>query len=223
MTLRQGGLHGLARLSLARRPDPPEPLTIPGMALKFLRSGIHSANLVAMESVAGQQSWNFFKHNFSNHIPETGSAFLPVAVKFATATKNIRQVGLSDWSRYGEDGVEEDEPVFPYRLRFQPQPARQLPDTYVRPHTEDLVAIPNGSTLYTIYALDMPTEMGGEEEQVGELVLASDMVTSKWADRRLFFRHQDMAEDLSLRPEWNRFTPKYEFSRFNPLSQSCDN
>ena len=51
--------------------------------------------------------------------------------------------------------------------------------------------------------------MGGEEEQVGELVLASDMVTSKWADLRLFFRHQDMREDFVLHPEWDQYTDKF--------------
>ena len=42
------------------------------MGLKFLRDGVDSANLVAMYSVDGQESWNFFKNDFSNHIPESG-------------------------------------------------------------------------------------------------------------------------------------------------------
>ena len=29
------------------------------------------------------------------------------------------QVGVSDWAKYGEDGQEVGNPVFPYRLRFQ--------------------------------------------------------------------------------------------------------
>ncbi len=40
----------------------------PGIALKFLRDGVPSANLVAMKSVNGQDSWNPFKYDFSNHI-----------------------------------------------------------------------------------------------------------------------------------------------------------
>ena len=33
----------------------------PGMGLKFLRDGRDSANLVAMVSLSGQQSWNFLE------------------------------------------------------------------------------------------------------------------------------------------------------------------
>ena len=57
------------RLSLALEPDTSKLNTAPGMGLKFLRDGMDSANLVAMYSVDGQESWNFFKNDFSNHIP----------------------------------------------------------------------------------------------------------------------------------------------------------
>lgn len=75
-----------------------------------------------MYSVDGQESWNFFKNDFSNHIPKFGWGFfmtmkrhtvldtlmkmitmmaprlslamsLAIGIKFSTATKNIRQVG----------------------------------------------------------------------------------------------------------------------------------
>ena len=79
----KGAQHGLARwvsvssttsasfprLSLALEPDTSKLNTAPGMGLKFLRDGRDSANLVAMYSVDGQESWNFFKNDFSNHIP----------------------------------------------------------------------------------------------------------------------------------------------------------
>ena len=40
----------------------------------------------------GQDSWNFFRNDFSTHIPPVGLLLTPLALKFATATKNIRQV-----------------------------------------------------------------------------------------------------------------------------------
>jgi len=209
----KGATHGIARLSLATEPDPTQQKTTPGMGLKFLRDNIDSANLVAMNSVDGQQSWNFFKLNFSNHIPRPqGKALLPVAVKFATATRNIQQVGLSDWAQYGEDGIKISEPVFPYRLRFQPTGDIEFSETYIRPHTEDLVTIPQGSVMYHVWALDSPRELGGTEQKIADLVLVSDMVTSNWGDNNLFFRHQDMVDDLLIKPEWNQFTPKFELS-----------
>ena len=63
--------HLFSRLSLALEPDTEKLNTAPGMGLKFLRDGMDSANLVAMYSVDGQESWNFFKNDFSNHIPES--------------------------------------------------------------------------------------------------------------------------------------------------------
>ena len=60
----KGANHGIVRLSLAKEPDTEGTNTAPGMALKFLRDGKDSANLVAMYSVAGQVSeFNRFSVN----------------------------------------------------------------------------------------------------------------------------------------------------------------
>lgn len=57
------------------------------MGLKFLRDGMDSASLVAMYSVDGQPSWNFFLNDFSNHIPDITSLSLKVVgEKFSTAS-----------------------------------------------------------------------------------------------------------------------------------------
>jgi hypothetical protein len=61
------------------------------MGLKFLRDGVSSANLVAMYSVNGQKSWNFFANDFSTFIAEAeGMALKAIAKKFATATPIVR-------------------------------------------------------------------------------------------------------------------------------------
>jgi len=101
---------------LALEPDTSKLNTAPGMGLKFLRDGMDSANLVAMYSVDGQESWNFFKNDFSNHIPSLSFALrTTLGLKFSSATRNIRQVGISDWGKFGQDGVEEKVLSFPYR------------------------------------------------------------------------------------------------------------
>ena len=73
----EGADYGYVRLSAAIKPDYTKtkaPIALgnfaPGIGLKFLRDGVPSANLVAMYSVDGQDSWNFFKNDFSNHIGE---------------------------------------------------------------------------------------------------------------------------------------------------------
>merc|ERR1712130_1091692 len=154
----------------------------------FLRDGVDSANLVAMFDVAGQESWNLFENIFTTHIP---------------------QVGVSNWAMYGEDGAEVANPVFPYRLRFQPTGEIDFSDEYVRPFTEDLKSIPADSVLYNILALDQPKELGGVETQIGQLVLRSEMITSLWGDQWLYIRHDDEAHDLVLKPEWNQYTPQF--------------
>ena len=109
----------------------------------------------------------------------------------------------------------ETNPNFPYRLRFHPTGEIAFPDSFHEPFTGDLVTIPKGTKLYEIFALDMPEEMGGSEKMIGELFLTSKLVTSEWGDTRLFFRHQDMAEDLRLRPEWSKHTPEFRI-HLNP-------
>merc|ERR1711874_86918 len=131
----------------------------------------------------GQESWNVFANNWSNHVPAAqGADVLALSAKFATATPNIQQVGLSDFSRYGQDGV-------------------LIPD--------DLSPIPEGSTLWHVYAVSAPEELGGQEELIGDLILRSPLVTSLWGDTHLFFRHQDMREDFVLHPEWDQYTDKF--------------
>merc|ERR1712158_174281 len=126
---------------------------------------------------------------FTNHIPEVSGPLVFLGAKFYTATNNIRQVGVSDWAKYGEDGQEVGNPVFPYRLRFQPTGEISFPDEYVRPFTEDLKSIPRDSILYDILALDQPEEMGGVEAHIGQLVLRSEMITSLWGDQWLYIRY----------------------------------
>merc|ERR1712055_976246 len=162
---------------MAVKPDEAALNTKPGMGLKFLRDGMDSVNLVAMYSVMGQESWNFFENDFVNHIPEITGFLAALAQKFYSATNNIRQVGISNWSFFSPDGTEAESPVFPYRLRFHPTGDIVFSDEYVQPFTDDLKSIPAGSTLYEIYALDKPVELLGEEQHIGNLVSTSEMIT----------------------------------------------
>ena len=81
--------YSSSRLSLALEPDTEKLTTAPGMGLKFLRDGMDSANLVAMYSVDGQESWNFFKNDFSNHIPESGWPLFTTKNKVKIGSKNL--------------------------------------------------------------------------------------------------------------------------------------
>jgi len=205
----EGATQGIVRFSLAKEPSTSSRNTAPGMGLKFLRDGIDSANLVAMYSVNGQESWNFFQNDFTNHIGPGGLDLVPLEIKFSEATNYISEVALSDFGMYGESGVPVSDPKFPFMLRFHPTGELSFSDDYVRPFTEDLTSIPAGSTLYEVYAWDNPEGLNGVEKHIANLVLTSDMVTSLWGDSHLFFRHQDMAEDVAIHPEWEEFLDKF--------------
>jgi len=215
----EGANYGIVRLSLASEPDEAVVNTAPGMGLKFLRDGIESSSLVAMFSVDGQESWNFFANDFQNHIPSISGPLVALAAKFATATWNIAQVGVSDWAEKGEDGVPRDNVNLPYKLVFRPTGEISFPDSYHGLFTDDLATIAEGSVLYNIFAWDAPVELGGQEQQIGELVLDSILTTSLWGDTHLFYRHQDMRQDIeNYHPEWDQYT-----EQFSPhMPQECE-
>ena len=97
----KGADFGLVRHSTAAPYSSSDSNIKPGLGLKFLRDGVDSANLVSMFSVDGQNSWDFFANDWSNHIPAPQSkALIPLGIKFHTATDYIQAVGLSDMAKY---------------------------------------------------------------------------------------------------------------------------
>jgi len=80
--------------------------------------------------------------------------------------------------------------VFPYSLRYEPNAELSYDDEdYTMTMFEHLSGIVEGTILYKVYAKDAPTSLGGQELLIGEIVLRSDLVTSKWGDEHMFFRH----------------------------------
>merc|ERR1712227_791778 len=80
--------------------------TVAQVEWKDLGGHSYSGNLVAMYSVNGQDSWNFFKNDFTTHIGKAELELIPLILKFSEATNYVMEVGLSDWGLYGEDGIQ---------------------------------------------------------------------------------------------------------------------
>lgn len=74
-----------------------------------------------------------------------------------------------------------------------------------------LQTIPSGATLFDIYALDIPTELGGTETLIGSLELTSNLYASAFGDAVIQFRHQNLDHDLELHPEWDPYV--FDFYR----------
>jgi len=86
-------------------------------------------------------------------------------------------------------------------------------------YMDDLKSVPAHSALYNVYAMDAPAELGGREYYIGYLQLDGNLISSKFGDEQFFVRHQDMKEDIALRPEWEQYADK--FSLFQNLKAKC--
>ena len=161
-----------------------------------------------MFGVDGQPSWNIFENDWSNHIPTTVTPKLvTLGKKFATGTPYILTIGLSDWAQFDQHGKEVSKPHFPWSLVFRPNPSlkSRYTSTYQKYFTEQLSEIEPNINLFSVYAIAEPEST--EEILIGNVELVSQMTTSYWGDRYMFFKHQDMKEDHVFRPEWEAFTP----------------
>lgn len=189
----KGADAGFARLSVALPVDTETPNMTPGMGVKLLRDGHDSANFVCMFSVDGQDSLDWFANDFVNHIPAIKDfRKKPIEARFATATDYIQVVGLSEMASFTQDGQAEAAAVFPWSMRFAPGGTISFPATVADGYTDyrsQLHSIPSGTTLYTVYAMDAPKELGGTETKIAEIVTASELTTSYWGDEHMYFRH----------------------------------
>ena len=197
----QGSKNMIIRPSMAGAPSGNQ-LT-PGVAFKMFRTGRPSANFVAMWSLDGQDSFNFFEHEFSNHVPigNVSGALKIGKKKFGTVSKWPGFVGLSDIASFNEDGSAVAKPVFPFQLVLKPKYATPKDDDGSGEIYDKLAAIKSGTLLWDVYANDCPL---CKFKFIGSIKTASEMIRSSYGDTELFFRHQRFDDDFKLRPEWEK-------------------
>jgi len=51
--------------------------------------------------------------------------------------------------------------------------------------------------------------LGGNEQLIGVLKLDGKLITSKWGDESLFFKHQFEDDDLKIHSDWKKYCPHY--------------
>jgi hypothetical protein len=195
-----GKAHGIIRMGSATTSDGALGIH-PGMSLKFLRSGVKSANFVALAPDPTTKDYNYFSRMLSNIVAPAEA--LQATGKFQQATGCINQVGLSDVCKYSQDGTA-GTPTFPYEIQFEPagisfSSEKTTPSQLIA----NLRSIPAGKILFEVYTHSLPTaKKEGKREKLGTLKTTSQCVQSAYGDTTLFFRHQRMEEDFALRPEW---------------------
>ena len=204
-----GTPHALIRLSYTSPND--ESGTTPGLALKIFRDGMPSSNLLAMESLEGQSSGNFFEFDFSNHLAPASTLLLRyVSRRFSRYSCPSTRTGLSEIATSTEDiqNMRNNRPEieFPYQVILRPNP--ELTERFSDfPPEGDLfdmlTAIDVGTKLYDIYAVAGPDDGAEMEIHVGHLELTKELQPSLIGDRVLFFRHQKIEEDYQMEPSYN--------------------
>ena len=121
------------------------------------------------------------------------------------------ETSISDLARYSDDGtiLAENDVKVPYRLQFestidfpQDKEYETEDDGTLRwvPWYEQLQRIPEGSTIYEVYALTGPEVLDGELVKIADLKLGSSLYASEFGDKKLFFRHQGSYKDRKFWP-----------------------
>jgi len=204
-----GATELLIRFSAAQEPATTQGdgCLTPGIAIKALRSGVPSGNVFSMFSLMGQDSFNFFKHDLSNHPPNLGDwAPLPLRLvrdAFEKASRFPTLLGLSSFAAYDKNGVYASSPKFPFRIVFHPTSSlhEQFPDSYPGiSFAQQLEQNVKPGTIYDVYAQNTPTAT--TLFHIGRLDLTTPLTTSHFGDRTMFHQHTSFESDLRFVPEW---------------------
>jgi len=196
-----GQTHGMIRLGSATATDDKKSGVTPGGGVKFFRTGRPSGNFVILNKLQpiADKNYNFFAVPLSNQIPDDAPK---IAIKFCQAQACVTKVGLSDVCRYDQEGNEVQDIVFPYKVTLIPTGAvnfREEPSTNDEFYKQfDTIA--TGTAIYELRGYQSPEDTEGWV--IGNVVTTDKCVTSTYGDTKMFFRHQYIAEDKALRPEW---------------------
>lgn len=195
---RSGAECVIGRLSVATKPT--ETRFVPALALKFFIDGNHpSVNLQVMNSIDGQEGYDFFERPFSNVIPPANSFatrliagfFGRAAKRFEAKDPNPGRLTVEHLAEIENDGSVAVEPTAPYQLLFRPRPeasARFKAATIKDDFRITLADFPVGAVLYDVYALDQG-ETAEQGKLLGQLVLSSRILASRYGDEKLYFQH----------------------------------
>jgi hypothetical protein len=195
---KSGAECAIGRFSMASKPT--ADTSIPALALKiFIGKDQPSVNLHLMNSVDGQSSRNFFAQTFSNIVPAAStattrlltSAFARSAEQFGANDPNPGHLTLEHLAEILPNGERVPAPRAPYQLLFKPSAQARALMEKITPDDDfriKLAGLSVGQVVYDIYAMS-EGEAETNARHLGQLVLASPVVSSRFGDEKLFFRH----------------------------------
>jgi len=199
----QGAEFGIIRFSWMTQPTE-NGVNVPGMAIKFFRTNVHSGNIFALND--GIDDNNFYQRDFSNHcdLSNTGVGMSLLHQKFKSYTNYSDKTGLSDFAKFDEEGFLVEKPIFPFELQYRVQGSCRAVMGDSNPFRDGLQtclqrACPVGRAFLEVFARSQP---GTLLHPCGHIILTSHFTTSAFGDQKLFFQHTLFETDLKYRPSW---------------------
>jgi hypothetical protein len=204
---RSGALYGLIRVSLAIKPSSQG--VTPGAALKFYvdrpaGSGgtrFRSLNVHVMHKLDPTSGYNVFAEPYSNLLPPPISPELIAGSEYFKAGLFVLgaldlfpgHLSVDHLAKFTADGNQESNPRFPYRITFVPSnEAKQLmaQATLRTDFRAELPRLAAGTKLFDLYADETKTYHAYPYgAHVGEVILDSEFVASRYGDEILHFMH----------------------------------
>ena len=123
---------------------------------------------------------------------------------------------MKDFATTNAKGEVENDVAYPYSVGFKPHsdvvnlfPTDLQGDDYLA-YMKQLPTVPANSILYDVYALDQPKDLGGKETLIGTIQLDGSLISSKWGDENLYFRHERVNDDLKDHADWENYESTLE-------------
>lgn len=207
------GVFRISEVGSARGTD--APATSAGF--KFLRDGVAAGTMLTVHAFDGhEETFNFLRPDidYNTHVdlPEDDCRLMTVSAKLAQASDHIGNMSVKNLSDYDQYGNREHNPNWPFKMRLIPNDVCGAPDTWSGAFFDYLPkCVKSGTKLFDVFAQAQPDgQPGGEEHQIGEIIMTSRLTKSLWGDTRLFFKHFRFEEDLAARPQWTPHVEDFE-------------
>lgn len=202
-----GAECALIRLSVTYDPASKGHKVAPGLALKFLRSGMSSANVSMLYSIDGQgNDYDILANPLSNIVPAgSGIGSWIVHWLFSKVSEKPEELMASDMASYEEDGSSmKDKKKSPRHVFLVPAGATSFSS---EPHDfrDDLETIEAGTVLYEVKVLEDESMKNADysdyriedieglvkkSKHIGNIVTTSEFIASEFGDTGIFFQHE---------------------------------
>ena len=218
-TFASGSTEALLRLSETDMLNEESSGLKPSLALKLLRDGQVSDNIMGMPSFEGSNSWNFFQSPFRSRVAAFGTNTCPdltIRKKLATSSRWPFSCGYSRVAQHLQDGSEiTGDLSMPYEISFRVNEPYASMFSHTKEFDSDgnqvswleqMGRLERGAELFTVEALTAPVGVAGSERvDIGTIALETRLRTSKFGDERLFFAHMRQELDRQYFPrDWRQ-------------------